>query len=140
MRSKAVEKIYGLFHASWRKTSYYMHSGGDNVERFKRFIDTTLNMDNIREKAHLLHMFGVECTYFPDPVEDLDEFEFKTDFEGEDIIICFAVERCRVKRLMFVHADTDNPEIVKSLSPAELENFLSERAEQMLNFYKYITK
>lgn len=108
------------------------------MKRFKNIIDATLNVANVRDTARL-KSFGVECTYLPDPVEDFDEFEFKTDFQGRDIIICFAVQMGKIKRLMFARADADDPDEVIGLSAAELEGFLAEKGEQVLQFYRYIT-
>ncbi|HZK18315.1 MAG TPA: hypothetical protein VFD15_03275 [Clostridia bacterium] len=108
------------------------------MERFKRFINATVNLEKVRDVSGV-KAFEVECTYLPDPVEDFDEFEFKTEYGGKTIIIGFAVEMGKIKRLMFVEPDADNPDIVKALTPEELDNFFKEKFEQMTRFYEFIT-
>ncbi len=111
---------------------------GIKVERFKRFINATVNLENV-QSASGMKKFEVECTYLPDPVEEFDEFEFKTEFKGKTIIIGFAVEMGKIKRLMFVKPDDANPDIVKALTPVELDSFFKEKYEQMIGFYEFIT-
>lgn len=109
------------------------------MERFRKYIDVDLNVENVKNSAQL-ETYGVECTYLPDPVEEFDEFEFRTDFGGEkNIVITFAIEMGKIKRLMFGEADKNNPDVVKSLTGSRLESFLSEKGEAMEKFFDFIT-
>lgn len=110
------------------------------MERFRKFVDAELNVDNVKNSAQL-QSYGVKCTYLPDPVEEFDEFEFRTGFNGKDnIVISFAIEMGKIKRLMFGEANPNNPDVVKSLTGEQLESFLSEKGDDMVKFYEFITQ
>lgn len=110
------------------------------MDRFRRFVDAVLNVENIKNSDQL-KSFGVRCTYLPDPVEEFDEFEFRTDFYGkEDVIISFATEMGKIKRLMFGEADPHNPDVVKSMTGEQLKRFLSQKGDEMVKFYEFITQ
>lgn len=109
------------------------------MERFQKYVDAKLNIENVKNSARL-ESLGIRCTYLPEPVEDFDEFEFAVDCDGkENIILSFAVENGKIKRLMIVQAAENDPDTVKALSLAQLESFLAEKGEKLLKFFDFIT-
>lgn len=109
------------------------------MERFRRFVNLEVNVDHIKNEAQL-GKYGIECTYLPDPVEVLDEFEFRTSFNGgEKMVIAFAVEMGKMRRIMLGKADAGNPDVVRSLNEKELEDFLAEKGHHLIDFFELIT-
>lgn len=110
------------------------------MERFRKYFGRELSLDNINDEG-LLDSCGVTCTYLPDPVEDFDEFEFRTGFGGQDnIVITVTVEMGKIKRLMFSAADEKNPDIVRSLTEDQLQELLSGKGKQLVQFFEHIVK
>ncbi len=109
------------------------------MQRFRKFMNAKLNVENVKNSAQL-NSYGITCTYLPDPVEDFDEFEFRTDFGGkENIVISFALEMGKVKRLMISEADEHNPDVVKGLTADRLESFVSQKGDDLERFFEFIT-
>lgn len=108
--------------------------------RFRKYMDRDLNPKNA-EDAKQLEKYGVTCTYLPDPIEDFDELEFRTDFNGQnDLVITATLELGKIKRIMFSVADAENPDIVRALTGSQLEKFLSNKGENLVGFFEYITR
>lgn len=109
------------------------------MKRFRKFIDAELNVENVKNSAQL-NSYGITCTYLPDPVEDFDEFEFRTDFGGkENIVISFALEMGKIKRLIISEANEHNPDVVKGLTADRLESLLSQKGDDLERFFEFIT-
>lgn len=110
------------------------------MERFRKYTGGELNLDHINDQ-NLLGSCGVLCTYLPEPVEDFDEFEFRTGSGGQDnIVITVTVEMGKIKRVMFSAADEKNPDIVRRLTEAQLADLLSARGDQLVRFFEHITQ
>lgn len=110
------------------------------MQRFRKLMGVDLNLENVKNTGGL-NAYRVKCTYLPDPPEDFDEVEFRTGFGGEDnIVITVAVELGKIKRVIFSRADSEDPDVVRSLTGAQLEAFLSEKGEKLAGFFEYITR
>lgn len=110
------------------------------MERFRKYIDRELNPERAGNESEL-GAYGVVCTYLPDPVEDFDEFEFRTDYNGQNnIVITVTLELGKVKRVMFSEADEKNPDVVRGLTADQLGNLLTEKGESIAAFFEFITK
>jgi hypothetical protein len=108
------------------------------MERFRKYMGSELNIENIKDESSL-NGYGVKCTYLPDPVEEFDEFEFRTDFNGQqNIVITITIELGKIQRVMFGEADENNPDVVRSLTGEQLESFLSQKGDQMTGFFDFI--
>ena len=108
--------------------------------RFRKYIDRELKSENVKD-ARELDAYGVTCTYLPDPIEDFDELEFRTEYNGKNnIVITITLELGKIKRAMFSVADEVNPDIVRALTESQLEGFLSNKGEKLLGFFDYITQ
>lgn len=109
------------------------------MERFRKYLGRDLNLENAGKLAGE-EAYGVTCTYLPDPVEDFDEFEFRTVSGGREyIVITVAVEMGKIKRMVFGLADPDNPDLVRSMSGPQLEQFMAARGEELVNFFDYLS-
>lgn len=109
------------------------------MERFRKYTGRELNLDNINDEI-LLGSCEIQCTYLPEPVEDFDEFEFRTGSVGLDIVITVTVEMGKIKRVMFSAADENNPDIVRSLTEGQLADLLSGKGDRLVRFFESITK
>jgi len=108
------------------------------MERFKKYMGRELNIENVKNEQQL-NSFGVKCTFLPDPVEEFDEFEFRTSFSGHDnIVITVTIELGKIQRVMFGVADADNPDVVRSFTGEKLESFLAEKGNEMIGFFEFI--
>jgi len=109
------------------------------VERFRKYLGMDINLENVSNQQRL-EAFGIACRYAPDPPEDFDEFEFGTDFAGQDnIVITVTVELGKIKKIMFGVADAEDPDIIRSLTGPQLNAFLSKKGDQLVGFFDYIT-
>lgn len=109
------------------------------MKRFRQFIGKEIILDKVKN-SNQLNVFGVTCTYLPDPPEEFDEFEFRTDFGGQNnIIITVATELGKIQRVIFAMTDEEDPEIARSLIEPQLEEFLAKKGEQLVKFFEYIT-
>jgi len=95
------------------------------MERFRRYFDKTLNIENVKN-SNQLETFGIICRYLPDPPEDFDELEFTTDFNGKNVLIGVAVELGKIKRIMLSLIDPENPDIVRGLTESQVKDLLSQ--------------
>lgn len=109
------------------------------MKRFQKFIGKGLSLERVKEFDRL-KVFGIECTYLPDPLEDIDELEFRSDFNGKDkVVITVATELGQIKRIIFGMADEKNPDVIRSLERYQLEDFLSRKEPQLIKFFEHIT-
>ncbi|MDQ0287858.1 hypothetical protein J2Z49_002991 [Desulfofundulus luciae] len=110
------------------------------MERFRKYMGKEINLENLKDTDRI-NCFGITCTYLPEPPGDLDEFEFGIDFnERENIVITVAIELGKIKRVMFSMADKENPEEIRSLTSSQIEEFLSNKGDQMIQFFEFITQ
>ncbi|HIC91503.1 MAG TPA: hypothetical protein EYP21_05495 [Syntrophaceae bacterium] len=110
------------------------------MERFRKYIDRTVNIENVKN-SNRLDAFEVTCRYLPDPPEDFDEFEFATDFKGSrDLGIMVTVELGKVKKILFGLIDPKNPDIIRPLSESQIAELLAQRGNQLVRFFDYITQ
>ncbi|MEW6002779.1 MAG: hypothetical protein AB1638_09070, partial [Nitrospirota bacterium] len=109
------------------------------MQRFKKYIDKELKLANVKDSDQL-ETFGIICTTLPDPPEDFDEFEFTTDYGGQNVVIGVAVQEGKIKRVMFVLADEKEPDVLRPFTEAQLKDFLDQRGEQLVGFFEYITQ
>lgn len=108
--------------------------------RFRKYMDREHNLKNVKDTKQLA-AYGITCTYLPDPIEDFDELEFRTDFGGQNnIVIMVTLELGKIKRVMFSVADEGNPDIIRALTESQLESFLSNKGENLVEFFDYITQ
>lgn len=108
------------------------------MERFRKFMGSDINLENVKN-AGQIEFYGVRCTYLSDPLEEFDEVEFRTGFGGEDnIVITVAVELGKIRRVIFSQADGENPDIIRSLTGAQLNAFLSEKGDKLAGFFEFI--
>lgn len=109
------------------------------MERFRKFIDRDLNIENVKNED-LLGGHGVVCTYLPEPVGEFDELEFRTGFQAvNDLVITVAVEMGKVKRVMFSAAREEDPDDTRSLTGPEMERLLTEKGDHLARFLQLIT-
>ncbi|MEW6447113.1 MAG: hypothetical protein AB1426_03360 [Bacillota bacterium] len=108
------------------------------MERFRKYIGKTLILDNVKDRG-ILSGYGITSRYLPDPPEDFDEFEFAIDFAGQTVVLLVTVEKKAVKRLLFSLADQDDPDVTRPLSETQLQEFLSQKGEQLTGFFDHIT-
>ena len=110
------------------------------MKRFRKYIDKSLNMDNVKN-ADRLSVFGITCASLPDPPEEFDEFEFNTDFSEEmNVVIGVAVEMGNIKRVLFGLSDKKDPDSFAGLSESQLEEFLARKGDHLVEFLEYITQ
>ncbi|MGB9803263.1 hypothetical protein [Desulfofundulus sp.] len=110
------------------------------MEQFRRYMGRRVNLNNMKDTGKI-NGYGIICTYIPDPPEEFDEFEFKTEFsELEDIIITLAIESGKIARIMFSLADKENPDVVRRINQSQIEEFLMSRNQQLIQFFEFITK
>ncbi len=109
------------------------------MQRFKKYIGKEFIFENVKNKERL-QSSGLICKSMPDSLGDFEEIELCTDFDGREITLCVAVLEGKLKRIMFVLVDKDDPDIVQPLTEAQLNDFLNRKGEQLVGFFEYITK
>jgi hypothetical protein len=110
------------------------------MQRFKQYVDQRIHLNNIKD-ANRLASFGMICRYLPDPPEDFDEFEFVSDYRGqENLGLMVTVEKEKIKRIFFGMISPDNPDVVRPLTTNELKELLDEKGAKFLRFFDYITQ
>ena len=110
------------------------------MKRFREYIDKALDIDRIKDTGKLQE-WGISIRYFPDPVEDFDEFEFGLDYEGkEDVAFVVTIEKGEIKRMLFGMPDKDNPEILRPMNDGQLSALLDKKGDALVSFFRYVTK
>jgi hypothetical protein len=109
------------------------------VQRFKKYIGKDFIIGNVRDSGDL-RLAGFACNSLPDAIGDFDELEFVSYFNGQPLLMCIAVLTGKVKRIMFVLSNRDEPDDVRPLSEAELKAFLNQRGDHLVNFFENITQ
>lgn len=109
------------------------------MQRFKQYIGKDFFLGNVRD-SEALRLSGFTCDNLPDSIGDFEECEFLSDFNGQPLLLCIAVLTGKVKRVMFVVGNSENPDEVRPLSEAELKNLLDQRGEELVNFFEHLTR
>ena len=107
--------------------------------RFKKFLEQDINMGNVRNSDHVLTL-GITTNYVPDTPDEFEEFEFTTDYNKKTISIGVAILTGKIKRVMIGLTDPDDPDNLVALSKEELEDFLNQKGEKLVQFFEYITQ
>jgi hypothetical protein len=109
------------------------------MQRFKQYIGKDFILGNVRD-SEALRSSGFICDNLPESIGDFDECEFLTEFNGHPLFLCIAILTGKVKRIMFVAGNREDPDEVRPLSEAELKNLLDQRGEELVNFFEHITR
>ena len=109
------------------------------MQRFKKYIGKDFILGKVRS-SEALRLSGFTCDSLPDAIGDFDELEFVSDLNGQALLMCVAVLTGKVKRIMFVVSNTDEPDDVRPLSEAELKAFLDRWGNQIANFFEDVTQ
>ena len=107
--------------------------------RFKKFLEKDIHSGNVRKSDHLL-VFGITTKYVPDTPDEFEEFEFATDYRGRTISLGVAVLAGKIKRIMIGLTDAEDPDNLFALSKEQLEDFLNQKGEKLVQFFEYITQ
>jgi len=107
--------------------------------RFKKFLEKDINAGNVKNSDQIL-TFGITTKYVPDTPDEFEEFEFATDYDGRPISIGVAVLAGKVKRIMIGFTDPEDPDNLVALSKEQLEDFLNQKGENLVQFFEYITQ
>jgi hypothetical protein len=111
----------------------------DSMQRFKKYIGKDFLLENVRD-SEALRLSGFTCDSLPNAIGDFDELEFLSDLNGQTVLMCVAIMTGKVKRIMFVLSNRDEPDDVRPLTEAELKAFLDQRGDQIVNFFEDITQ
>ncbi|MDD5452217.1 MAG: hypothetical protein PHT49_10020 [Desulfovibrionales bacterium] len=110
------------------------------MERFRNYVGKTVVLEKVRE-AVAQNAYGLAGRYLPDPPEDFDEFEFITDWDGENkLALMVTVEMMKVKRIFFGISSPENPDVVRGLSDTELKELLEKKGGVFVSFFDHITR
>lgn len=110
------------------------------MQRFKPFLNQPVNLAKAREEAALARL-GIAASYLPEQLEEFDEMEFRTSWQGEqEVVLTIATEMGSIKRVMFGLADRQNPELVRSMQQEQLTALLADKGEQLLAFFEHISQ
>ena len=107
--------------------------------RFKKFLEKDINMGNVRNSDYLLTL-GIATNYVPDTPDEFEEFEFATHYSKKTISIGVAILTGKIKRIMIGLTNPDDPDNLVALSKEELEDFLNQKGEKLVQFLEYITQ
>ena len=109
------------------------------MQRFKKYIGKEFILSNIRD-SEALRLSGFSCHNLPDAIGDFDEIEFTSEFNGQPLLMCTAILTGKVKRIMFVLSNREDPDDVSPLSEAFLKEFLDQKGTYLVDFFENITK
>jgi len=107
--------------------------------RFKKYIDKDVILKNFKNTDQL-RTFGIVPRYVPDIPDEFEEFEFTTNFNKEIVSIGVAVQLGKIKRFMLGIVNPADPDVIMALSKSQLEDFLTQKGEQLVRFLEYITQ
>ncbi|OHE58362.1 MAG: hypothetical protein A2Z47_07555 [Thermodesulfovibrio sp. RBG_19FT_COMBO_42_12] len=105
--------------------------------RFKKYIEKDIRLEHVKN-IDQLKTFGITPQYVPDTPDEFEEFEFTTDFGEQTVSIGVAILSGKIKRVMLVFLDPEDPDNVKALSKSQLEDFLKQKGEKLIQFFEYI--
>jgi len=107
--------------------------------RFKKYIEKDILLENARN-ADTVKTFGITPRYVPDTPDEFEEFEFVTDFDGRSVSIGVSVQSGKIKRILVGLIDPADPDSFMALSKPQLEDFLNQKGEKLVQFFEYITR
>lgn len=107
--------------------------------RFKRFIENDINLEHVRNSDQL-RTFEITIKNLPDIPEEFDEFAFATYYGEQAISIVIGIFAGKIKRVMLGFADPEDPDNIIALSKEQLEDFLNQKGEKLVQFFEYITQ
>ncbi len=107
--------------------------------RFKKFLEKDIRLENVKNSDQLL-TFGITTKYVPDTPDEFEEFEFATDYGERAISIGVAILTGKIKRVMIGLTDPEEPDNIVALSKEQLEEFLNQKGEKLVQFFEYITQ
>jgi hypothetical protein len=109
------------------------------VIRFKKFLEKHINFEHVKNSDKLLN-FEITSKYVPDASDEFEEFEFATNYSERTISIGVAILKGKIKRIMLGFANPEDPDNVTALSKEQLEDFLNQNGEKLVQFFEYITQ
>jgi hypothetical protein len=109
------------------------------MQRFKKYIGKDFILGNVKD-TEALRSTGFLCDNIPDSMGDFDELEFLSEWDGKQLLMCLAVLTGKVKRIMFVMRNSEDPDDVRPLSEGELRDFLNQKGDQLVSFFESITQ
>lgn len=105
------------------------------MEKFKKFIGRTFKLENIKNPVFLKN-FSLSCQNIPEKIEEFEEIEFLID----NIVMCVAVLEGKIKRIMLVKVNPENPDECSPLTKDELTLFLEKNESTLIKFFENITE
>jgi hypothetical protein len=105
------------------------------MEKFKKFIGKPFKLENIKEPG-FLKSYSLSCQSIPEKIEEFEELEFLID----DIVMCVAVLEGKIKRIMLVKVNQENPDECSPLTKEELSIFLERNEKKLIKFFENITE
>lgn len=109
------------------------------MQRFKRFIGKQVISENLKD-LEKLNTFGIICKNLPDSLDEFEEIELSVASADDGILLCIAVLEGKVKRIMFVQIDKDDPDACRPLKEEQLIRLLEEYGERLVSYFEYITQ
>jgi len=109
------------------------------MQRFKKYIGKEVILDKFRDSAKIA-TFGVTCKSLPETLGDFEEIELAIDFVEQEILLAIAVLENKIKRIMFVQVDEEDPDACRPLTETQLKDLLEQKGEYLFNFFVYVTK
>jgi hypothetical protein len=107
--------------------------------RFKKFLEKNINLENLKNSDKLL-TFGIATKYVPEVPDEFEEFGFTTEYDGRALSIGVAILAGKIKRVMIGFTDPEDPDNLLALSKEQLEDFLNQKGEKLVQFFEYITQ
>lgn len=109
------------------------------MQRFKKYIGRDFALKNVKG-FEALRASGFCCDELPETIGDFDELEFQCNWEERQLLLCLAVLTGKLRRIMFVVRNSDNPEDVRPLNDGELNALLMQKGDQLVDFFEAITQ
>ena len=109
------------------------------MQRFKKYLERDFIFDNVAQSAPLTAA-GLAVSALPQAPGNFEELEFAGDLNGERLVMCVAVVKGKVKRLMFVMSKSDDPDDVRPLSEAEIKALANQKGELLAAFFDDVTR
>uniref|UniRef100_A0A7C4AJQ1 Uncharacterized protein n=1 Tax=Thermodesulfovibrio aggregans TaxID=86166 RepID=A0A7C4AJQ1_9BACT len=104
------------------------------MEKFKKFIGKPFKLENIKD-SDFLKSYSLSCQSIPEKIEEFEELEFFID----NIVMCVAILEGKIKRIMLVKVNPENPDECSPLTKEELSIFLEKNENKLVRFFENIT-
>ncbi|NWF75624.1 MAG: hypothetical protein HXY53_03465 [Nitrospirae bacterium] len=109
------------------------------MQRFKRFIGAEIISENLNKPEKLIN-YGIVCKTLPTSLDEFDEIELSLSPANQEIVLCVAVLEGKIKRIMFVQVDKENPDECRPLTQEQLVKLLDEYGKRFVDFFEYISQ